>query len=110
MTAEERIQAILEYSGRTKKQLARDLGWTRSEILTKIMNGTTKSINEVTAKHILNKFPEISPSWLLSDEGAMFSQEVTIPPKTALEINSLLEQIEEADGKILDLLSILSKR
>ncbi|MFI3318027.1 MAG: helix-turn-helix transcriptional regulator [Rikenellaceae bacterium] len=70
----ERLEAVIRWSNMTINYFARHIGLSRSETLYQIKRGG-HNISRTIAQRIVDTFPELSYSWLLSGEGSMFATE-----------------------------------
>lgn len=77
MTAKDILEEVLSFTGCTANSFANAIGLTRSQALYDIQNGKTKSITQQMADKIVQKFPEIRRSWLITGEGSMLVERDT---------------------------------
>lgn len=71
MTAQEKLNEILAYTGKNISQFSKELGYDRPQSLYDIQKGKTKNFSKGMADKIISVYPEISRSWILADEGEM---------------------------------------
>jgi len=70
MDDKERLEAIIEYTGKRINALAKDLGFPNGNVLYNIKsrrNGISASLASKIAEH----YPEINLNWLLTGKGKM---------------------------------------
>lgn len=114
MSADKKIEAILEYLKLNAKVFSEKLGYERPQIIYDIQKGKTKRISEELANKIVSVFPAISKAWLLADEGDMINIGVTQvshgdnSPNLNGNVNNL-EQSSSLLGKALDEISAMRK-
>ena len=70
LTAWQRLETIIKMSGMSINAFARCIGLPRGENLYQIKKGNNR-ISRDLASRIVNYYPQISFSWLLTGEGAM---------------------------------------
>ena len=75
---EEIINNLLNYSGLNAKQFAERIGLERPQAIYDIQKGKTKTISPGMANKILSAFPAINRAWLLSGEGQMLREGVSV--------------------------------
>ena len=100
MTDSERIQAVIEYSKKSRRALGIALGYTDGSFLFHVINGRN-GISVKLAKKITDLFPEVSYDWLLKNKGEMIV-EVKPAPKDdlTLRIEFLERHIKGQDARI----------
>lgn len=85
-TINQRVEKLMHYHNLNSNTLGRKLNMTGMAVLF-LVNGKTKTINNITIKRIVNEFPRVSIKWLVLGEGEMFSkEEIVITEKTVDEI------------------------
>lgn len=72
MGATERIVQFIEYKGITKYKFCKDLGFSNKFLDNSSNMGTDKACK------ILHYYPEINPEWLLTGEGSMLKESVSV--------------------------------
>lgn len=114
MSADKKIEALLEYLKLNAKAFSERLGYERPQIIYDIQKGKTKRISDDLANKITSVFPQVSKSWLLADEGDMINIGVTQvshgdnSPNLNGNVNNL-EQSSSLLGKALDEISEMRK-
>ena len=93
MIAKDILEEVLSFTGCTANSLANAIGLTRSQALYDIQNGKTKSITQQMADKIVQKFPEIRRSWLITGEGSML-----VEREQELSCSSMLDRLKEYKG------------
>lgn len=73
MSLSERIQHILDYSGKNISEFSRFVGFKTPQAVRELIKGNTKSLSDAAAMHILNAFPEINETWLRNGDGEMLN-------------------------------------
>lgn len=76
MSSEERIKLILEETGMKAATFAAYIGVPRFKVAD-VKCGKTKTISAELTKAICRKFPQFSPVWIMTGEGAVFVQNQT---------------------------------
>lgn len=71
MELNERIKALVEYSGLNVTQFANRVGFSTAQAVRELIKGKTKTLSYKSLNLILGAFPEISKAWLTSGEGEM---------------------------------------
>ena len=77
MKIEDRIEAILRYTGLNKAQFAKAIGVNTAQAVYDLAAGRTKTISPTIENKILSYCPKISRSWLLTGEGEMLTSPTT---------------------------------
>lgn len=100
MNIQERMQAIVDYSGKSIPQLANAVGFKTPQTIRSLLKGDTKTISDSVVMHITSYYPEVNADWLLTGEGEMLKSAVkeaaaSIPTSTvSLEkLYALIEQL-----------------
>ena len=75
MKLSERIDKIIEYSGMSLPKYAQAIGAQTPQAIRDLKNGKTKSLSADMQTKILSYMPELSPAWLLANEGEMLKKE-----------------------------------
>ena len=70
MDDKERLEAILEYTGKRINGLAKDLGFPNGNILYNI-KGERNGISASLAAKIAERYPEINQNWIWTGKGTM---------------------------------------
>lgn len=70
-SAPERIKKIASHLGITEGKLAKELGYSREQVIYDITKGKTKNISSGLAKKIKSSFPQFNIIWILTGEGDM---------------------------------------
>ncbi len=82
MTLQERMQAVLEYSGLTIPQLAKNVGFRTPQTIREILKGNTRTLSDAVKYRLLSYYPNLSAVWLATGEGEMFTEESTRDTQT----------------------------
>lgn len=92
-----RINAIIQYSGKTLPQFAKTIGTQTPQAIRDLTSGKTKTLTKKMQAKILSYMPELNPMWLLTGEGEMIknsevvtNSEVGEKPKKDSENNERL--------------------
>ena len=72
-TDKERLDALLTHLRKSANELAKSIGYTRTDKIYHIINGRN-GISPAVANDITTVFDEISYNWLLTGEGEMLKQ------------------------------------
>jgi uncharacterized coiled-coil protein SlyX len=75
MELHERIKKVVEYSGLSIPKFAVLVGFKTPQAVREILNGRTKTLSDAAQMKILQAFPGVSRSWLLTGEGEMLNNE-----------------------------------
>lgn len=78
MELHERIQKIVEYSQLSIPQFSKKVGFKTPQTVRELIKGNTKTLSYQVREKILNAYPSINESWLLTGEGVMMN-DITIP-------------------------------
>lgn len=70
MTAIEKIEMLLNHLGSNPNRFAKEIGLTRGDSIYQILEGRN-GISGKMSERILNRYPQISRTWLLAGEGEM---------------------------------------
>ena len=76
MTLQERMQAVIDYSGLSIPQLAKNVGFKTPQTIREILKGNTRSISDAVKLKLISYFPNISPEWLTTGEGQMLKSSI----------------------------------
>jgi hypothetical protein len=71
MTDKERIKMVVDWKKLTPNAFAKKIGYAKGKTIYDFINGT-RPLNFKVAAKIVETFPEISKSWILTGEGGMF--------------------------------------
>lgn len=76
MTLQERMQAVLDFSGLTIPQLARNVGFKTPQTIREILKGNTRTLSDAVRYRLLSYYPTLNAEWLTTGEGEMFTDKV----------------------------------
>ena len=85
MTIPERINAIINYYGLNAQRFADKIGAKTKQAVYNLLYGRTRSISDTMRDNILAAFPDVSPSWLMTGQGAMLLSQET-PPQDSVPL------------------------
>lgn len=71
MELSDRIEALVNYSALSIPQFAAAVGFKTPQAVRELIKGRTKTLSDSAQYKITSRFPEVSPTWLLTGEGAM---------------------------------------
>lgn len=81
MELHERIQKIVEYSQLSIPQFSKKVGFKTPQTVRELIKGNTKTLSYQVREKILNAYPSINESWLLTGEGVMMKDQTVRPAK-----------------------------
>lgn len=82
MEVKDRINAVIDFSGKKPATFATHIGCKTSQAIYELQKGRTKNISEDIRKKILAKYPQINPTWLVTGEGDMLiTEKEVVEPK-----------------------------
>ena len=113
MTLQERMQAVIDYSGLSIPQLAKNVGFKTPQTIREILKGNTRSISDAVKLKLISYFPNISPEWLTTGEGQMLKSSIvqTSSGDNSPNINGNGNHVNTSEllGKALDEIAELRK-
>lgn len=78
MELSERIKNIVDYSGLSIPQFAKKVGFKTPQTIRELIKGNTQTLSFQVKTKILDAYPEINESWLLTGDGVMLN-DITMP-------------------------------
>lgn len=97
-----RLLQLIEIRGISKREFCRQIDVSHT-----YLNGDSE-IGSDKLEVIISVFPELSLEWLITGEGAMFS-EVNAPQPSRSDASAFIDYLKEKDAKIEELLKELTK-
>ena len=85
MNIPERIEAIITYYGINAQRFAEKLSVGSKQAIYDLLKGRTRTISEAMQQKILSAFPDVSPAWLMTGQGAMLLSQET-PPQDSVPL------------------------
>lgn len=76
MTDSERLSNVIEWSGLSANQFAKEVGYDRAMTLYHVLKPEGRPISSKLATNICNKFQQINRTWLLTGEGNMLKTDI----------------------------------
>lgn len=77
-SGKEILDMLLDYLGMTPYEFSKKIGYNRPQIIYDIQSGKTKSISKTLIEKIIEVYPELNTSWLLSGDGEILKFEKAI--------------------------------
>ncbi|MGV4439916.1 S24 family peptidase [Ornithobacterium rhinotracheale] len=77
----QRIKEYIDYKGITNKEFEINVGFSNGAFASQLKRGRTIGVDKL--ENILSSYPEISPEWLLTGEGAMLKKDREVPETPA---------------------------
>jgi hypothetical protein len=103
----DRLVVFLNYKGLSVRELAEDLGYTRSEKLLRLVRERDAQPNYTTIMDISNHFPEMNIEWWLKGNGAMLQETIEFGKEEDAAIAVILKSALPDADKIILLVRLL---
>lgn len=90
MILQDRIKALVEYSGLSIPKFASKVEFKTAQAVRELLAGRTKTLSDSAEHKILKGFPEINKTWLKTGEGEMINDNggfVEVPDEEIINLN-----------------------